>query len=256
MRVTTWNVAHRVPLNGDEPGAARYLRDLGTDIALLQEARPEDWPNSVRAQPAISEKRAWSSAVVSRRAPLNPVRAVKPRWGTGPTELYRTWPGSVAVASTHLSDGKPLTFVSLYGLMDNGWAYTTLHKQISDLTYLFYSPLGKRVVIGGDFNGGTQGGSIDALYANLWERLRLLGVVDLVDHTRESRPRLTSCGCNSDDCGHVQTVRLRNSTKTNQTDYLFVSTSLLPRVTGCHVHDDDRAWALSDHCPISVDLDL
>ena len=59
-------------------------------------------------------------------------------------------------------------------------------------------------------------------------------------------------------CSHVQTFRLNNrvDSRPTQLDYMFVSKSLVPRLQDCRVIQDASAWALSDHCPIAIELDL
>jgi endonuclease/exonuclease/phosphatase family metal-dependent hydrolase len=39
-----------------------------------------------------------------------------------------------------------------------------------------------------------------------------------------------------------------------QVDYVFVSKSLVSAVVACHVVNDQAASALSDHCPVVLDL--
>ncbi len=81
---------------------------------------------------------------------------MKGRASTVPTDLLQTVPGSVAVARARV-DGRLLTFVSMYGVIENGYADTTVHRQLSDLSPLFDHPqLAHAVVLGGDLNITTQ----------------------------------------------------------------------------------------------------
>jgi hypothetical protein len=80
------------------------------------------------------------------------VLEAKSRHGKTAVKLHVTFPGSIAVAAT----GSGLTLVSLHTVMEQGYAITTFHKQLSDLTPLFDSPLGRKVVLGGDLNISTQ----------------------------------------------------------------------------------------------------
>jgi exonuclease III len=107
------------------------------------------------------------------------------------------------------------------------------------------------VVLAGDFSVSTQcERSADNEASAVFARLRAWRMVDSLRHTRSSRPRLEGCGCpEADDCAHVQTFR-----SGAQLDYAFVSQSLLPALSGCHVEATEAAWNFSDHCPIVLDL--
>jgi exonuclease III len=129
---------------------------------------------------------------------------------------------------------------------------------LSDLT----SVLASRkvpVVLAGDLNITTQGAkSPDNEAAAVFARLRAWGLVDCIAHSPKGRPERTKCDClDGDACCHVQTYRHNNRAGAcrPQLDYAFVSERLLPRLKDCRVVDEEAAWALSDHCPILLDVD-
>jgi Endonuclease/Exonuclease/phosphatase family len=260
MRIATWNIAHRAAW----PAAAGLLGRLGVDVVLLQEApaaAATAWTQFVMPHQAISAGRRWASAVASSTVPLESVVRARPRWADGDVPLLQTFPGSVAVAEANLGDDTPLLFVSLYGLIDHGYAYTTLHRQISDLTALLDSRLGRRVILGGDFNAGTQSTPRwRRLYDNLWERLELLGLIDLLERTRGERGPLPGCGCAlGERCGHVHTVKLRSG-RPVQADYLFATHEVAERLTAIRIPDgrdgEPDPFTVSDHRPIVADFEL
>ncbi len=264
LRVATWNIAHRAPRADGRLAAEAFLTDVvAPDVALLQEAapRPEVWPQLVAPHPVISDGRRWASAVASWGPTLELVTEAKPRSAAKPVSLLKTWPGTVAIAQAEVDSGAPLLFVSLYGLIDDGYTYATLHKQLSDLIYLFDSSLGSRVILGGDFNAGTQGSSRwRELYDNLWERMAMYGLVDLLEQTRERRDPLAGCTCDLENrCGHVHTVKLRSG-KPVQTDYLFATRELAERLVSCDVLDGSNGgqdpFDISDHRPIVAAFDI
>jgi endonuclease/exonuclease/phosphatase family metal-dependent hydrolase len=91
----------------------------------------------------------------------------------------------------------------------------------------------------------------------LFRRIRALGLHDIIEHTAGSRARLSPCSCaRPNECTHVRTYRHNNKleSRPTQLDYAFCSEALLTRVVACEVHDEEAAWALSDHCPIVLDL--
>jgi hypothetical protein len=232
------------------------LRDeIRADVALLQEAvRPVDahsvWHPIDRGP---RRGRRWGSAVVGFTVEVEEVTMAQGRANSASQLLGRTWPGSVAVAKT--GAGQPaLTFVSLYGLIDAGYADTTVNRQLSDLTPLFDDPAHeKRLVLGGDLNITTQWTGSDKRYG-IWEavtlkRIAAFGLVDCLDLLRPPG-LLEGCACSDGDrCRHIQTQRHHWSTRPWQNDYLFASAALTSEniLKQAHVHDSDAIRALGDH---------
>jgi endonuclease/exonuclease/phosphatase family metal-dependent hydrolase len=195
------------------------------------------------------------SLVVSFAGPIEKVTHAQSIHGANPVELDAAFPGSLAVAET--SDG--LTLVSMYGLIHEGYALTTVHKQLSDLTALVDRSPSPRVILAGDLNLATQLEPPDrARHRNALERFETLGLVDALHLQRHPRAPLPDCPCDDDPCQHVRTHRHTQSSKPWQDDYVFVSRSLAPSVSGCRAVDrgDPDPWSLSDHCPLLLELDL
>jgi endonuclease/exonuclease/phosphatase family metal-dependent hydrolase len=90
----------------------------------------------------------------------------------------------------------------------------------------------------------------------LFDRLDVLGLRDVVARTRGTSARLDPCSCtNPESCSHVRTFRSGNrvDSRPTQLDYVFASEQLAAQAK-CEVHDEAAAWALSDHCPLVIDL--
>lgn len=257
FRVATWNMHSGFNTASQRSAGWTYLADsVKPDVALIQEAMvPEGFPHpSVHRPEGIGGGRNWGSAIVSYGPLLNGVTHAKN------APLMQTFPGTVMVADVNLEGGSTITAVSLYGAIEHGFAVTTVHKQISDLQPLFDSNRGDQVLLGGDFNCSTQ---LEPPYryqdANLFERLRVLGLVDLLELTRDSRTSLPNCVCDDvPNCGHVQTQRHRSSPIPWQNDYLFASEKLARKLTDCYAIDDGDPdpWSLSDHCPVVAAFDM
>jgi exonuclease III len=157
----------------------------------------------------------------------------------------------VAIAET----ASGLTLVSLYTVMEQGYAITTLHKQLSDLTPMFDSPLGRRVVLAGDLNISTQFAEPDGTrHKNALDRIASLGLVDAFGLNRPPRQPLADCTCRDEPCRHVQTQRHGRSKIPWQNDYFFVSKALVPKIKACRAIHDGYPWSLSDHCPIVLEF--
>jgi hypothetical protein len=118
-------------------GWAYLDRTLQADVSLLQEvaAAPTDRPGIAKK---IGGNRAWGSAVLSRH-PLSELTDVTSRHTRRPVALIRHNAGAVVAALIHLPDEEPLVTVSLYGLIDDGYAVTSVHRARSDLAPLMDS---------------------------------------------------------------------------------------------------------------------
>ena len=156
-----------------------------------------------------------------------------------------------------------LTFVSMYGVIEHGYADTTVNRQLSDLVPLFDDPRYEHgIVLGGDLNITTQWNGKDLRY-RAWEQATLVrmsgfGLVDCLDLKRPAGP-LDGCDC--DDgvaCRHIRTQHHPRSSRPWQNDYVCASRALTTAdtVTRAEVVDGPALRELSDHLPLIVELDL
>ena len=167
----------------------------------------------------------------------------------------------MAVADVVGEIGPPITVVSLHAVWEGGgWAIRTIHRQISDLMYLFADrfrprkagPV-SRMVVAGDFNITTQlDPPWDQHARELFRRLELFGFTNPLLPSAEQRGRLPGCPCQDDPCPHFETWRRRPAPgkKPYQIDYLYLSPDL--EVEGAAVGSLDHAY--SDHAPLVVDV--
>jgi hypothetical protein len=247
-----------------------YLRvQVRPDVALLQEADPSGHSGGVVfRQGGLSDDRSgaardlgWGSAVVSFGPSIRTVETAISPFRPDPNPLLRTFPGSVAVAE--VGSVEPLVVVSVYGLIDRGYADTTVHRILSDLTPLIDERRGRRMIIAGDLNLTTQWSARHrstsrglhkeclARDQNVFARFDALGFRNVV---LRAEP-LSGCGCSAGPaCRHVQTQRHDRSTFPWQNDYIFVTSDIYERTPTLEVFDRDDAWALSGHCPIVIEF--
>lgn len=157
MRVAVWNMSHWSRTEEHRREAWRVLRDeLHADVALLQETCPPSDSGDSVVYRATGDTRPWGSAIIGLTVDVAEVSHARGRANKTPQALTRSWPGSVAVATAAVG-GRILTFVSMYGLIDDGYADTTVHRQLSDLVPLFDSPDHEgTIILGGDLNITTQ----------------------------------------------------------------------------------------------------
>jgi endonuclease/exonuclease/phosphatase family metal-dependent hydrolase len=263
FRVLTWNMNHGFRDARQRRAAWSFLSEtVKPDVALLQEIllQGDKSEQAVHQPGGIGGGRNWGSAVVTFGPSLSKVTHSRTRWSKKDAPLMVTLPGTVMIADAVLDDGSTVTMVSMYGAIEYGYAATTVHKQLSDLTPLFESKRKDQIILGGDLNCSTQLASPHGYWdANLFNRIRQFGLVDLLEQTKECRTPRPDCVCDDvPNCGHVQTFRHPRSAVPWQDDYLFASTKLAEKLVDCYALDDGEPdpWSLSDHCPIVADFEL
>lgn len=271
MKLVTWNMdswkSKWRDTSHDHGAAWDFLQtELDADVALLQECVPPAGARGVWRPEGIGPTRSWGSAVVVRSAAYEPLTHAEGIWrgrklGTAP--LLRTSPGTVAIARVDLGSIS-VTAVSIYGLIEHGYASGTLMRVLADLEPLLDDPrYSDHVVIAGDLNIGTQWCGADLRYrdrdANTLDRFAALGLVDLVDLLLPAeRGRLDGCRCSlGDSCRHVRTHRHNRWPEIPyQVDYFFANPALAERAVSAEPLDSSRIWDLSDHCPIVVEIEI
>jgi hypothetical protein len=133
------------------------------DVALLCEAKMRPQTDTIYGSSGTSGRdgypRDWSTAIASRHGPveIHDAEAVnylgKPRKHL-PFRCSR--PGAWTAAQVTLIEGFTVTFVSLYGLLDD-LSDASVHRSLSDLDPIFTdSRYNDHVVLGGDLNVSTQ----------------------------------------------------------------------------------------------------
>ena len=217
--------------------AWKYLsNDLKPDISLIQEiVPPEESYNDINIlYHEIDGKRRWGSAIISK-FPI-----YRELYTSGSYEGAR---GTV-IAEIKVSDTFTLTAINIYGQLDrSGYATTTMHHLLSDLTTVLNHQGKRNIVLGGDFNVSEQ---YDKKYKDqypkhkiVFDRLEYFGLVN----------------CTKQFYGdHIQTHIHSKSDFPWQNDYLFVSKNIIERVTDCDVIKEDRILEMSDHLPVLMEL--
>lgn len=275
LRVATWNMdcwkAPRKPEGCRHADAWRYLiDDLAPDVALTQECVASPELGSVTYWPGgISASRPWGSAVWANGFDLQAIRELEAIWrgnSLGVSSPAQTLPGAVALARVDLGSFGGMTLISVYGVIERGYATTTMHRILSDLEPLFDDPrYGDDVILGGDFNVGTQWRGSDERFnprdRSVLDRLAAFGLVDCVDARRDELAPEPACPClDEKPCRHIRTQwNLRYPDTPYQNDYLFASEHLVrDRLARVEVHNalDHPAQAFSDHCPIVATFEL
>lgn len=151
LKVAAWNMGHWTHRPVTQQAWDYLDRNIAPDIALMQEAVPPvERRNECCLWREIDPKRRWGSGVLAKGLPLTEVHLER-----------NDYPGALVVADVILPDKSTLTVISLCGQMDrHGYAITTLHRMLSDLTHLLEGKLragGRpKVILGGDLNASPQ----------------------------------------------------------------------------------------------------
>lgn len=275
MRIVSWNMNHSRRKDDVRAKGWNYLReDLRADLALVQEAvPPPELPSVYRPLSESNRNYNWGSAVVALGAgvrlvtrPRVPLASWDWRDHRPVDALPDSHPGASAVADILDDQGQFLfTAVSLYAQWEmvggdkNYFACPKVHRILSDLTNVLSRAQRRPVVLAGDFNLTTQGGNKATAEnaAAAFTRVRSWGLTECITHTGATRAQQPDCKCpDGIACTHVQTYRHGNKQDSGPTqlDYAFISNAMLPRLLECRVVHDEAAWALSDHCPVVLDL--
>lgn len=231
--------------------AWEYLIDeLHPDIALVQESSP---PTNYTLDDRsiwhmIFEKGNWSSGIYSKNYPLEEI------------DFDNSYPGALVGAKAKLPNREEMAVFSLYGQLDRkygdrtGYATTSIHKMISDLTWVLmgshsFKGLNKNLVIGGDFNISVQCDikqKKNGVYVNahklVFQRLEDFGLSSAFDWSGKD--------------GFKQTLRHKTSKEPWQNDYIFLSKGAYGKMSNHEIIDNEKIRELSDHNPVLIELDI
>jgi len=238
ISLSTWNMDYWKHRKSFRETCAYYLEDIDSDIRIFQEALPDYtvFKKESLVWHAIGDRRTWGSGIYCEKYPI--------REYSFKTDLY----GSVVAAEIDVRPDYSLIVVSLYGILEgiNGEFYsiTNLHRIFSDLTGIIEgSKTKKRVVIAGDFNASLQFDDRQPVKSHrvLFDRLKAWG--------------LHSCfeGHYAD---FIQTYRNEKSIVPWQSDYIFISSFLIPLLKSCLVIENEKVKSKSDHNIVHIELDL
>jgi hypothetical protein len=262
MRVATWNMKQAVAPKKPLPELWQWMeQEIDPDLVVLTEAKvpktgiPEGW-TAVWNPEGVGGKK-WGTIVAGRGVELEPISQV--RVGLRNRPIESPWPAALEVVDVHFRGHCWATVVGMYGVTrqldgascgHGGYSVPALIRSIGPL---LESRQGERLLVAGDMNLWPRDVS------HMFERV---GLIDLIEWTRNERPPLEGCANCADlqdpECGHLWThknVGGRNP-KRQQIDYLFASESLASELNSIRGGDRDfpDAWDVSDHAPVVADF--
>ena len=276
MRLATWNMKQAIAPKKPLDELWEWIdTDIQPDVIALTEAKvpksgmPTGWTGLWNSDGIYPEKRGgkWGTVLASKELSLVPVTSIKSAWRK--KELKFTWPAAVEVADILVNEKCWGTMVGLYAPLRNkyheetGNGEASLSILLEDLSALFNSDRGDRIVIAGDFNCWPQW--ISKIISHY-------GLVDLVEETAASREPLQRCSMCAEEqgikkpdntfiaknCGHLWTHKNGNSenAKVQQIDFILSTKPLLSsleRVYGGSADFED-VWSVSDHAPLVAEF--
>ena len=244
IRIASWNMTHQ---RSDEwTRKWDYLKTLGVDVALVQEA-PKEGPVRILQH----SRREYGAASTHRCG--NAFAVINPSLNL--TDLSSHANGDVI--SAVLVGKQPILLVGVHSNRNNivggkGEQYHDAILRCIDSIEKLVSSSKKQVLVAGDFNFDYHMPSLRK-QGHVFRRLRSLGLRDL-----QCGP---SCCVNADgQCleRHDETYselkrKWRSGAKRHRIDHMYCDARLRSRVINFSVSPDD-AWDVSDHRPIVVQL--
>ena len=238
MKCLVWNMDYWKRTNEQREKAWEYIAGVDADICLLNECSDDShYDHSIH----VKDTGAWGTGVFSKHELTEITEITKQR---KVLPIIKSHPASLVPTNLTLYD-KNIIAISLYGKIDqDGFAITTLHRSLSDLTPIFSQRMKARwLLIGGDFNADPliDVQQNDSAHHIFYERLKDF--------------KLHDC-CKKFNPERVQTIRHPSSNKKWENDRLFAGKYLYDRLISCEVIDDPNLYELSDHNPIIAEFNL
>ncbi len=258
MRVVSWNIAGR-----HEPW--RQLREMGADVALLQEARnpPPDVASDVEigGEPWLKHQfDRWCRVVrLSDRVRVEHFTQIDPISVAESEQMPVSGIGINAAARVIPEGGAPFVAVSTYARWMRphpttrskwsvGFPDGSAHRAISDLSAFIgdTDPSTHRIIVAGDLNMDPNFWSKDgqdplwhARERTVWTRMEALGFDYLGPH----------------DGPTYHSTRASPENPTNQLDHVFASRGFSNAIA-VRALNDPAEWGASDHCRVLIEVPL
>ncbi len=268
VTIASWNLHQAVDKRPANVAATwRFLaEEIQPSVALLQEVA-EAADAADRLVFSQADNRGYATAVAAFEGHVVPLGPVKSRYSSRIYDLQPRVPATFAAGRVvDIPEVDPFVAVSLYGLLEGGYAQTNFLRALADLIPLIDAPkYGRRLVLGGDLNSWDQELK-DRRSVHRWRAIfafmESLGLVNLLKLTQPVRGPLVGCPCQLADCWHVETYRVIGAWQRGEPsfwtlDYMFATKELADRLTDLEIWNSRAdAWALSDHCPLVARFDL
>ena len=263
MRVATWNI-NSVRLRIDQ--VARFVNESGTDVLCLQEIKclEDQFPRNAFAEMGlphlrIAGQKGWHGVAIASRLPIED----SPRLDVcreGHARCVSATVQGVEIQNFYIPAGGDVPDRALNPKFDHKLDY--YERLTAEMTGRDRS---RPLLLAGDFN--IAPGEFD-----VWNHRYMSRIVSHTPLEVETLNRLQKAGGFADVVrdAHPDPHKLaswwsyraqdfRKSARGLRLDHLWTSPGLTPAVVpnSATIHEPVRAWVRpSDHCPITVDLEL
>jgi exodeoxyribonuclease III len=263
MRLATWNI-NSVRLRIDQ--VARFVAESGTDVLCLQEIKclEDQFPRNAFAEMGlphlkIAGQKGWHGVAIASRFPIEPSQTFD-ACKLGHARCVSARIAGVDVQNFYIPAGGDVPDRELNPKFDHKMDfYERLTETVGTLDRS--NPL----LLCGDFN-------IAPSEYDVWNHRYMSKVVSHTPIEVETLNRLQAVGGFTDvvrkafpepqklaSWWSYRAVDFRKTNRGLRLDHIWASEGLAPKVRSGSVviHENVRAWEQpSDHCPITVDLDL
>ena len=271
MRLLSWNIGGR--------DLYSELLKSNADIALLQEARKPNQLPSPQVLPSAEEdwrtegsrNRDWSTAIVGLNLEysLRALRAAPVGYETD-GDFCVSRRGTIQIAEVSRNDTVLLNVACVYSPWERPsaknspiFADTSAHRILSDLAQFMSGTKKTPLMVAGDFNilrGYGEGGSghWKRRYASVFDRAEAIGlhfVGPEFPNGVQADPWPDELPKDSLNVPTFRTDPLDSSTAQRQLDFVFCSKRLVG-TTSVRALNEASEWGPSDHCQISIEVDL
>lgn len=263
MRVATWNI-NSVRLRIDQ--VARFVAESGTDVLCLQEIKclEDQFPRNAFAEMGlpylkIAGQKGWHGVAIASRLPIEPSETFN-ACKLGHARCVSARIAGVDVQNFYIPAGGDVPDRELNPKFDHKMDfYERLTETARQLDR------SRPLLMCGDFN-------IAPSEHDVWNHRFMSKVVSHTPIEVETLNRLQAAGAFADvvrdafpepqklaSWWSYRAVDFRKTDRGLRLDHIWTSPGLTPAVVANSVviHEPVRAWEQpSDHCPITVDLDV
>ncbi len=252
----------------------------GTDIALLQEARPA--PRNFAGQVLPARDGVWGTAGWPKRDFRTAIAGMsdalrlsaRPNIAVDQATEQQHWSvgrvGTITAADVVVDGSTAFTAVSVYAPWDRSaggglYADAAAHRILSDLSALMFTRQ-HRIVVAGDWNillgYGEHGDTYYAeRYRSVFDRTTALGLrfvgpqAPQAPQGRQAEPWPDELPTASKNVPSFHHNRQTPQTATRQLDFAFASETIAEHVR-VEALNRPEEWGGSDHCQLRIAVDL
>jgi exodeoxyribonuclease-3 len=263
LRVATWNI-NSVRLRIDQ--VARFVTESGTDVLCLQEIKclEDQFPRNAFADMGlphlrVAGQKGWHGVAIASRLPIG----ASPRLEVcreGHARCVSATVAGVEIQNFYIPAGGDVADRTLNPKFDHKLDY---YERLT--AEMAGRDRARPLLLAGDFN--IAPGEFD-----VWNHRHMSKIVSHTPLEVETLNRLQAAGGFSDvvrdafpepqklaSWWSYRALDFRKSARGLRLDHLWTSPGLSPAVVpgSATIHEPVRAWTQpSDHCPVTVDLDV